>query len=200
MYASKGRQRPRKGPGMSGGSTGPLKTKGNVGANYGFKRPPFVFSCLFLCFTVVRIVSAERQKAKGVASGGGRSGFAFVRTPVALLFLQLLLFPRASSPFFPPISLADPCRWFPFSLSFVSRLFSYPFVFLQYASCVVATDSRAESIGRPWTSGGRTAGPCETFRHYSLELQSLLVSGMRHFFLNCCEPGFCWEFSVGCTR
>lgn len=52
------------------GQHGVPKNKRQRGANYGFKRPSFVFSCLFLCFTVVGIVSAERQKAKGVALGG----------------------------------------------------------------------------------------------------------------------------------
>lgn len=85
------------------GTTRLRKTKGNAGANYGFKRLPFVaFSSFSHVYPFVLPSSVlfqrsdrKRQGARGgrEGAGGGRSGPAFVGTLAsALLFLELFSF------------------------------------------------------------------------------------------------------------
>lgn len=122
------------------------KQKQCAGANYGFKRPPFVFSCLFLCFTVVGIVSAERQKKP---KGAGRvEGHALplwetydqlcYSSTFFFFFLSVHETSLSSFFFFSP---ADPSRSLLFlsSSSFFffiisSSFFPHPFVLSQHES------------------------------------------------------------------
>lgn len=165
---TEGKQRPSK-DGGEGAVTGPpfppsINKRQCAGANYGFKRPPFVFSCLFLCFTVVGIVSAERQKKPKGAGGVEGHALPLWELRPALLFLHLFFSVHETSLssffFFSP---ADPSR----SLLFLSSppfFFHYFFFFFfspplcTLATRVVVTDSNAWSIGRSWTSGGLSDG------------------------------------------
>lgn len=111
----------------------PVNKRQCAGANYGFKRPPFVFSCLLLCFTVVvGIVSAERRKKP---KGGGRSCFAFVGTTTSFV-CPSSFFPSPSTRLlFPPFSffhrLTRPLSFPLFSSFFLFHyyyFFFHPFV------------------------------------------------------------------------
>lgn len=99
------------------------------------------------------------RKPKGLRWGGGRSGFAFVGTTVALLFLELFSLSASLS------SLSSSCfTGWPVPLFFLSLLSFLMFLPFSSPFCILETrvvrrgnwQQRRSSIARSWTSGGRS--------------------------------------------